>query len=382
MSSKIYAYLFLVIWFMPQFIFAQLFQFVYDDTVRTYRVYEPALPLNPNGYPLVIGLHGVGSTAIQFIGNAALRAKADSAQFIVACPNALRHPVVSYFNAGGDYEQLTDSTDDLGFISAVIDTMIKNYSVDSMRIYVMGHSNGAIMAYRVAAELSQRVAAIAANSGQMVYEYCNPQFPVPLIHMHGLQDSICPYGGFSGPNFTLPPVDTTMAIWRGINGCSSIPDTIYNHPGIIGKRWASASGLSDIQLYTIANGGHQWPKVDSLGISATEVFWDFLSSYDNSITEIKGPGKNPLPRNFKLYPNYPNPFNPVTRIQFVLPNAADVEIRVYNVLGQEKAVLLDARQSAGMHTVEFDGRSFDSGVYFYEIHAGSFQQVRKMLLIR
>ena len=139
--------------------------------------------------------------------------------------------------------------------------------------YVIGHSNGSAMAYRVAAELSHKIAGIGANSGQMVYEYCNPQYPVPIIHMHGLSDHLVPY---EGNGKTIPSVDSVLAVWRRINNCRSIPVTIFNRRGIVGKKWTSLSGIGDIELYTIQAGKHKWPKITTVGISATNVFWDFL----------------------------------------------------------------------------------------------------------
>jgi len=76
--------------------------------------------------------------------------------------------------------------------------MIKNHHVDTTRIYSTGHSGGAMMSYRLAAELSQRIAAIGPVSGQMTDEYCDPKLPVPIIHFHGLADTICPYCGRYG----------------------------------------------------------------------------------------------------------------------------------------------------------------------------------------
>lgn len=262
---------------------AELKEFVYDDSLRSYVAYVPELAPDPVGYPLVIGLHGTSSNAYQFIANAQLILKANQENFILACPNALLHNFFTYFNAGGGYEQLTAGTDDLGFIAAVIDSMITAYPVDTTRIYAMGHSNGGMMAYRLAAELSQRIAAIGANSGQMVLEDCNPEFPVPIIHMHGLSDSLAPYGGTGDSIMVVPPVDSVLAIWCGINNCSTIPDTIYEdvENGVIGKRWNSASGEHDIQLYTIASGGHHWPREIDSHISATDKFWDFLKVHNN-----------------------------------------------------------------------------------------------------
>ena len=266
--------------FSSQLINGQKYQFMFDDSLRSYVVYEPDLDPNPDGYPLIIGLHGAGAEGgLSFLGTTFMIPKAKKEKFVVACPDALLFNIVTWWNGGGLYEEITDSTDDVGFISAVIDTMIKNYNVDTTRIYVMGFSNGSAMAYRVVSELSSRIAAMGVSSGQMLYEYCNPEFPVPIIHFHGISDDMFPYyGKGDGPN-AVPPVDTTIAIWRGINSCNVIPDTIYSDSLIVGKKWTSSTGLSDVILYTNQEGEHKWPRPDNWGISATDIIWDFLKMH-------------------------------------------------------------------------------------------------------
>lgn len=83
-----------------------------------------------------------------------------------------------------------------------------------------------------------------------------------------------------------------------------------------------------------------------------------------------------------LFQNYPNPFNPTTQIRFWLPTTTDVKIKVYDLLGQKVVVLLDTHKPAGYHTVEFDGRRFSSGLYFYRIDTPTCEQVKKMLLVK
>jgi len=88
------------------------------------------------------------------------------------------------------------------------------------------------------------------------------------------------------------------------------------------------------------------------------------------------------PNKFSLSQNYPNPFNPSTMITYQLPKTSDVEISIYNLLGQKIATLLDSRQNAGKYQVEWDASSFASGIYYYKIQAGEFQDVKKMVVIK
>jgi len=90
---------------------------------------------------------------------------------------------------------------------------------------------------------------------------------------------------------------------------------------------------------------------------------------------------------YVLHPNYPNPFNPTTTIRYELPDAADVRIEVFNAQGERVRVLVDRHQTAGQHTVSWDGRNsvgqtVATGVYFYRLRAGEFNRTRKMQLLK
>jgi hypothetical protein len=89
-----------------------------------------------------------------------------------------------------------------------------------------------------------------------------------------------------------------------------------------------------------------------------------------------------IPSEYILHQNYPNPFNSSTTIEFDLPKAANVSVEVYNMLGQNIKSLVNKELNEGMHLVEFHGQNFASGLYFYRIEAGEFQDVKKMILIK
>lgn len=88
------------------------------------------------------------------------------------------------------------------------------------------------------------------------------------------------------------------------------------------------------------------------------------------------------PNEFRLEQNYPNPFNPSTRIQYQLSNSSQVSLKVYDVLGNERATLLNEHKPAGSYEVDFNAQELSSGIYFYKMQSGSFIETKKMILIR
>jgi hypothetical protein len=89
-----------------------------------------------------------------------------------------------------------------------------------------------------------------------------------------------------------------------------------------------------------------------------------------------------MPVAFTLSHNYPNPFNPSTSIEFTLPKSEFVELKIFNVLGKEVATLVSKKLNQGNHTYQFDGKNLASGIYYYQLVAGDFKEVKKMILLK
>ena len=85
---------------------------------------------------------------------------------------------------------------------------------------------------------------------------------------------------------------------------------------------------------------------------------------------------------FKLYPNYPNPFNPSTTITFYLGKRSHAVLKIYNLLGEEVQTLIDNDLEQGNHTYRFDAKDLSSGIYFYQLTAGNFKEQKKMMLLK
>ena len=118
-------------------------------------------------------------------------------------------------------------------------------------------------------------------------------------------------------------------------------------------------------------------EMNSSSYNSYSGFWYVRSS---SVTGIKDKGKIPL--SFELMQNYPNPFNPSTIINYQLPISSKVVLKIYDLLGREVATLVNKQQSAGSYSVTFAAGNLASGIYFYQLIAGGFNQVKKLILLK
>jgi Tol biopolymer transport system component len=145
-------------------------------------------------------------------------------------------------------------------------------------------------------------------------------------------------------------------------------------------------GLLQLTNNTNTNGGIDWSPVEQTRIVFNSTMasgggHEIFLGYNIQFVGVEdGPAIKPY--NYELFQNYPNPFNPSTKIHYGLPEPTHVTLKVYNLLGQDIATLVDERQQTGVYTVEFDGSEFSSGIYFYVIKAGEFVKSRKMTLIK
>lgn len=122
------------------------------------------------------------------------------------------------------------------------------------------------------------------------------------------------------------------------------------------------------------------PTYEWLGRGNQSNTFQSMMWFDAIIIGVDDQG--PLPSSYSLSQNYPNPFNPTTVISYSIPEKADVTLKVFNLLGQEVATLVNSAQSVGSHEINFNASNLTSGVYFYTIKAGDFTSTRKMMLIK
>ena len=168
--------------------------FKHDGLERSFIVFIPSLFNKSVQIPLVIVLHGRGTNgeAMNLVTRKGFDKLADKDGFIMVYPDGIE----LNWNDGRMDEEANDrahkeNIDDVGFISALIDFMIKDYNIDPKRVYVTGMSNGAIMAYRLACELSDKITAIAPVDGNIPYllsSKCAPSRPVSVLAINNVND--------------------------------------------------------------------------------------------------------------------------------------------------------------------------------------------------
>jgi polyhydroxybutyrate depolymerase len=274
---------------------------------RTFRVFLPPAaenraPGSPSDelLPVVLALHGGATDGLTMSRYTGLDEKAAQAGFIVVYPDGTgRLPRVLTWNSGDccGYAKIHD-VDDVGFLREVVDFVLKTYGGDPSRVYVAGISNGAMMAYRLAAETPDLVAAVAAVAGSLDFDPDSVKVPKPVLAFHGTDDEFIPWGGGRGPKTALAgshrSVAETVGAWVRVNGCRPDPEsvTLPNSTGdgteVVRHTYPPLSGGFEVILYEIRGGGHTWPgrarSERLLGkatrvIDANDIIWDFFSRY-------------------------------------------------------------------------------------------------------
>jgi polyhydroxybutyrate depolymerase len=299
------------------FVFVSLFLFTHCDNnepvvAKSYRFYKTMsvdgrartylLNLPPRYYDrdssvfsLVIGLHGTGGKASQFELDYGLTEKAKDEGFIVVYPEGVQSNGVlgvRTWNAGKCCDYANDNNvNDVLFIRELIDKLVAAYRINSKRVYVTGMSNGGMMAYRLACEMPDKIAAIAAVSSTMIVaEPCHVSRPVPVLHMHAMLDTKVPYAGGVGiGGYYFPPVDSVLNAWSSENACAVAGEVVVDNADYRFTRWSACDGGVTIECYLTRDGGHAWPggsrssawaDTPSVAINANDLLWEFFERYE------------------------------------------------------------------------------------------------------
>lgn len=359
--------------------FSQYDSITHNGLNRTFLLHLPSGYSAAYNYPLVVAMHGGFGSAANLQNQSGLSTKADAEDFIVVYPEGVKSPLnIRTWNAGWccGFSSATN-TDDVGFISALLDTLISLYSIDIKRIYATGMSNGGFMSYRLACELSGRFAAIAPVAASMSMPKCSPNKPMPVIHFHSYIDSSVPYLGGTGTGISdhyNPPHDSVMQVWAEANGCMVLNDTITHNQQYTHVRWNNCTCNVSINYYITRDGGHSWPggtqtpvgdQVSSY-INATDMMWEFFKqhSLDCSLSTIN---EIPSEKNFHLFPN---PSSGIVFIDFP-GGTGNFSVTVYNMTGKAIA------QTDSRNTINIS--EFPQGIYFVSIQSRNERVVYKLI---
>jgi len=284
----------------------------HDGLTRSYRLYVPAAYNASQPVPLVFNLHGYTSNNLQqeFYGD--FRPIADTANFIIVHPNGtLDNGGQQFWNAFG-----TSNIDDVGFLSALIDAIQAEYSIDPNCIYSTGMSNGGFMSYELACQLSHRIAAVASVTGSMMqsrFNACNATHPTPVMQIHGTADPTVPYTANAQG---MMHIDTLVKRWAQFNNCNLTP-TVTPVPntnltdGCTAEHKVYGNGAmgSTAELFKVNGGAHTWPGapitigVTNQDFSASVEIWKFFRRYklNNLLTGVED-DMQAVPA-FSVFPN-------------------------------------------------------------------------------
>ena len=264
---------------------------------RSYLFHVPQGCAPKKPAPVVLALHGAAMNGPMLVWFSGLNKKADEAGFVVVYPTGTGIGPFCTWNAGGFRGKIADGKpDDVAFIGKLLDDLGTVVSVDEKRIYACGMSNGGMMCYRLAAELSDRIAAIAPVAGTIAIDESKPKRPVPVIHFHGSKDNMVPFEVAKGktPSFMkLKGVENSIQTWVKLNGCEETPttDTLSDDGDemkVTRRSYGGGKDGSEVVLIVIEDGGHTWPgqqpPVSFIGksatnISANDLMWEFFQRH-------------------------------------------------------------------------------------------------------
>lgn len=253
-----------------------------DSLKRTYRLYVPRSLDPKQAAPVVFVLTGCPGTGDEMADLTQLDVTAKAARFIAVYPDPVPDATTDPSNLEGCWNAGTccgdaqsNRVDDVKFISNLLDQLASDSRVDRGRVFVAGLSGGGMMAYRLACELSNRIAATASVSGAQVIQGCRPARAVSILEMHGTDDSRLPYDG----NQYFPSTTSTVQRWVALAGCSSKPTQTSS--GITKtSTWSRCRGGAVVRFDTIEGGHHAWFGSDMDPVpgepSANAVVWDFF----------------------------------------------------------------------------------------------------------
>jgi polyhydroxybutyrate depolymerase len=242
---------------------------------RRVRLHAPPGAYRPRA--LVLALHGAGETGGQFARDTGFSRLADRERFLVAYPSATGPH--AFWNMSG---QVAGAANDVEALERSLDQLERTACIDRARVFVTGVSNGGGMAARLACELSERLAGVAAVAGgYRALPPCRPERPLPVLEIHGTGDQVVPYNG-KPPDYR-GSVARWLAMWRRIDGCHGRASRIVPATGVTELAWRACADGTRVEHVRLDGAAHGWPggsrtQPPPAPFAATWRTWEFFRS--------------------------------------------------------------------------------------------------------
>jgi len=317
----------------------------HNGITRNHITYVPSSYSPDVNVPLVFVLHGFTQSNSAIMNVTGFNAVAEANGFIAVYPNGVNNG----WNTSGPFPG-GSTADDVGYITALADTIIAQFSIDTTRIYSTGFSAGGYMSHKLACESPRCFAAIASVAGTINTpdaNACAPSFTPGVLQVHGTSDIVVSYNGsfFSGLG-----VQAVLNLWTGSLNCDTPPMITTINSTVERRVYAPCDGQAQVVHDRISGGGHVWPTGSAYQASTT--VWDFLQEF--TCGQLSTGTTDTEPSELRAWPN------PAQRTLWVegLSAMANYEVLdlagrtiVQGTLGTDRNTVDLERVASGLHTL-------------------------------
>lgn len=353
----------------------------HSSGLREYSIYIPSNYNAQNPASLVLTLHGLGDNMYNF-RNIGFNSIAETNNVIVVCPQALTDPLSgTAWNSGAGYTFYTPNAnvDDIGFISALIDKVKQDYSVNANKVFACGFSMGGFMTERLAISLNNKIklfASVAGTFGNGILPVAAgaPGRPVSIAHFHGTSDATI---GYTNNNFGNS-VDQMISYWKTNNQSvatpvyTSLPNIANDGYTVDHYKYTSLSNNSVIELYKVNNADHIWLTSQN-DISYTQKIWEFFNQNSNILAV-----SDPKPEiSFSVFPV---PAKSSITISFP-KNYSNAELSIYDLSGRsvwtENPKIINQQYKLNVNSV-----GLKNGTYILSLKANGSNITKKIIILQ
>jgi len=258
-----------------------------SSLARAYSKFIPSSYSKDSSIPLVVLLHGYGSTGAQQESYMKFESVAEKNKFILVYPDGTIDSVGRRFwNATDACCSFFSQVDDDAYLLAILKEMESRYSIDAKRIYFVGHSNGGFMSYRMACKHPDRIAAIASLAGASFFKPtdCGATNSVSVLQVHGTKDETIFYDGGQILGNSYPSAFASASQWATVNQCTQNAVTRSTKIDLEGNlagdetsitAWTNCQSSSEVELWTMENGTH----IPTLTSTFATKIWEFFAAH-------------------------------------------------------------------------------------------------------